>query len=415
MTHEEAKNILRNFFNETDFIEKVKENHTRFTSRDLSELLKDKNICCSSSVISTVLNTAFGKELNLASRKRDGKYYFYYEDVTTVKDYTFHNKNKNLLSFYKNAYCTKEEDEIIYDFNKNAFIKYPSFFTDEEREHLEKNIKEYVPEWIFSYRDLWNDSFNITISCTSKLPKNCPKGYINFLKSTNQTISDYTIELFNIVSIYGEDYYIFREKFKSFYYQCNKEKFYIWMYNNYHSIVKAFKNSLSKLDFDTVDFFRVVKRFYNYYEQMQDFFETYTVSESATLNAIFTSLENEKDNYLKKKISKEQTKYNFINNLILNDNYYIEIPQGLKDLQEEGDKQHNCVGHFYNDAIMNGSCFIYFIHKTKAPKAKNNYITCRFDLTHKKTVEARRKNNDSINSTDEQMINKIDNIINQNI
>lgn len=416
MTHEETKNILRNFFNETGFIEKIKENHTRFTSRDLSELLKEeKNISCSPSVISTVLNTSFGRTLNLTSRKGDRKYYFYYEDITTVKDYTFHNKNKNLLSFYKNAYCKKEEDEIIYDFNKNTFIKYPSFFTDEEREHLEKNIKKYVPEWIFSYIDLWRDSFHITISCTSNLPKDCPKGYIKFLKDTNQQISDNSIELFNIVSIYGEDYYIFRGRFKDFYCLTCEEKFYIWMYNNYHSIIKALKNSLLKLEFDIGDFFRIAQRFYNYYEQMTDFFETYTVSESATLNTIFTDLENEKDNYLKKKISEKQTKYNFINNLILDDNYYVEVPQDLKDLQEEGDKQHNCVGHFYNSAIIDGSNFIYFIHKINAPKAKNNYITCRFDLAHKKTVEARRKFNGSINSADQQMINKIDNIINQNI
>lgn len=416
MTHEEARNILKNFFNETNFIEKIKERHTRFSSRDLSDLLKEKNICCSPSIISTILNTAFGKEFNLSSCRRDGKYLFYYEDIKTIKDYTFNSKNKNLLSFFKNPYCTKEEDEIIYDFNKNTFIKYPSFFIEKEKEYLEKNIKESVPEWIFSYRDFWNCSFDALITCVSQLPKDCPKGYINFLRYTNKTISEHTIKLFNIVSIYGEDYYNFREKIKKFVYLISKEEFYIWLYNNYSSIVKAFKNSLFKLEFDSIDFFRIITKFGNYYDQMGDFFKTFTVSESATLNTIFTNLENEKDNYLKKKLSEKQIKYNFINNLSLDDtNYYIEVPQGLKDLQEEGDKQHNCVGHYYNNDIMNEKCFIYFIHKANVPKAKNNYITCRFDLRQKKTVEARRKYNDSINSLDRQMIDKIDNIINQNI
>ena len=70
------------------------------------------------------------------------------------------------------------------------------------------------------------------------------------------------------------------------------------------------------------------------------------------------------------------------------------MPTTLKELIDEGEQQHNCIGHFYNNSMCKGEDFIYFIRKKNEPE--KSYITCHFDVYTKKTVEARYKFNDEV-------------------
>lgn len=67
------------------------------------------------------------------------------------------------------------------------------------------------------------------------------------------------------------------------------------------------------------------------------------------------------------------------------------MPTTPKELIDEGEQQHNCVGVYYNDSMSEGNVFIYFIRKKNEPE--KSYITCRFDMYTKETVEARYKFN----------------------
>ena len=79
-------------------------------------------------------------------------------------------------------------------------------------------------------------------------------------------------------------------------------------------------------------------------------------------------------------------------------NLTVVVPKGIPDLKDEGEQQHNCVGSYYNDTILERRNFIYFIRKTDC--VNKSYVTCRFNIESDRTVEARIRNNDSLYDTD---------------
>lgn len=79
--------------------------------------------------------------------------------------------------------------------------------------------------------------------------------------------------------------------------------------------------------------------------------------------------------------------------------YCFIVPTTLKELIDEGEQQHNCVGFYYNDFMSVGNVFIYFIRKKNEPE--KSYITCRFDMYTKETVEARYKFNDEVSKEED--------------
>lgn len=76
----------------------------------------------------------------------------------------------------------------------------------------------------------------------------------------------------------------------------------------------------------------------------------------------------------------------------------IIIPKNLKDLQEEGKNQHNCVGTYYNDRIKRGECMCFFLRTME----NKSYITCRYDFRYNAIVEFKRKNNMNLSLEDRQ-------------
>ena len=112
--------------------------------------------------------------------------------------------------------------------------------------------------------------------------------------------------------------------------------------------------------------------------------------------------ENEKDVTL---IRKEDTIRSITE--LSNNRYIIVVPKKVQDFTDEGKMQNNCVGYYYHNSIRNGINLIYFIRKAKNPE--HSYITCRFNVSDGKTVEARIVNNDDVDSkTAQNLIKKID-------
>lgn len=70
-----------------------------------------------------------------------------------------------------------------------------------------------------------------------------------------------------------------------------------------------------------------------------------------------------------------------------NDTFVIIVPKTLQDFTDEGNMQHNCVGHFYHQSIAEGENLVYFIRKKSTPN--HSYITNRYEVRSAKTVETR--------------------------
>ena len=79
-------------------------------------------------------------------------------------------------------------------------------------------------------------------------------------------------------------------------------------------------------------------------------------------------------------------------------NLTVVVPKGIADLKNEGEQQHNCVGSYYNDSIIERRNLIYFIRRTDC--VDKSYVTCRFNIESDRTVEARIRNNDSLYDAD---------------
>lgn len=106
---------------------------------------------------------------------------------------------------------------------------------------------------------------------------------------------------------------------------------------------------------------------------------------------------------------KNLTKINFINQFTKG-NYIVVVPQTYEDLIDEGKQQNNCVGSFYNDDIICGRDYIYFIRRKDNPK--KSVATARYNVSVGKTIELKEKNNKEPHEQFRTLAKEIDELIN---
>jgi hypothetical protein len=119
-------------------------------------------------------------------------------------------------------------------------------------------------------------------------------------------------------------------------------------------------------------------------------------------------LQNAIDKSKEKAIIEKEDKIRKLTALDLGE-YLVIVPQTLEDFSNEGKMQNNCVGYYYHDSIKEGRNLIYFIRTKENPS--KSYITCRYSIFEKKTVEHRIKNNNYYQY--DEMLAKIDERINE--
>ena len=124
---------------------------------------------------------------------------------------------------------------------------------------------------------------------------------------------------------------------------------------------------------------------------------------------LYANAYGERENTL---LSDNLKRLNFLNGLTFND-YVVVVPQQLSDLQNEGSQQNNCVGYYYNNSIKRGENLIYFMRKISNPT--KSVVTCRYNIEDSSTVEHRIVNNSWTNNEQEEIIDKIDEIIRKNL
>ena len=359
--------------------------------------------------------------------RKDNKYHWSLSEMATSQKIIFVDsiekmeKEKNILHFY-----FPDNIVIDYDFIKLSFINiydYMIIGNDMIKLTFESFIFQYmaespahnIPEWIFSYPDLflksWNACDNGSHRWIANLPKTIKKGYIQYCTENNQFISNSSYELF-IWSIV-----------------LNNDKKLLAFVNRV--MPNLFKLNMNDIE-ENMSFYQIlINKLYKIYMYSASWSEMINIRDLAIImdniiicHQLIEALDTNRGvsyNYhtIEQKVKSERNKIlaqhlkqlNFINDME-NDDYIIKVPQSIDDLINEGKQQHNCVGYFYNDNIIANKDLIYFIRMKNNPK--KSFVTCRYNVSRRETVEHRYVNN-HYESELENIRYFIDSIINDNL
>lgn len=397
----------------------------KFTSRDLSEkFLHDEfPLSLVTKVLKTLLNTTDGKVLlQLNYNYLDSPITYKYQDWTNLVNLSFVKKEKNLLYFNATSILNpKQIDTITFDFITHTFNKELPLenITEEVNYHdrlLYENILNNIndiPEWIFTYTNditIINPFINNYLTTfdtdLKQMLKDCPKGLVNYLKDFHREF----------------DYYNTRE----YVLKKNLGNFGCYMYNSYKdifsckevSVITKNRKLLKEVihnSWDRGDFAASLNKLLRVFQDNLSDKVTFNtllslLTESDDIESFREKCLDEVNKELHQKLADELTALNFINNINIDNEHIVIVPQSIKDLQTEGNQQHNCVGHYYNDSIIYGVNKIYFIRKKD--NTDESFITCRYNMQKKNTVEARGFCNRSLSQEELNIVNKVTNIIN---
>ena len=234
-----------------------------------------------------------------------------------------------------------------------------------------------------------------------------PAGYIKYCRENGQEICDtslndfYMYKAFKNVSEKDKDLYMNLYKFIQHRINQPTLEFIVMLAKIYKSTLKSnhFDSTLyigGEMDTFVYNYKNTVKCYPNMnISQIIDTNRDFNTNSTLLKNAINAEKE--------KAIIEKEDKIRELTALDLGD-YVVIVPQTLEDFSNEGKMQNNCVGYFYHDSIIDGKNLIYFIRTKENPT--KSYITCRYSISSKKTVEHRIKNN--VNYEYDKMLAKID-------
>lgn len=236
----------------------------------------------------------------------------------------------------------------------------------------------------------------------SDIPDECPKGYIKWVKENGLNISHRTIIQFtqeqsikqmtkNVKEVYGilkQKYPHSTNSYIQYFFELSSEEREIFC--------KIFKTSMKSF-------------MWNFGAKMEEFL--YNISSNcrcsnfppdwhkyADTNRDFAynakMLNELKHKERNEKILEWENHFTAIEDLS-NDNFVVIVPKTMKDFNDEGKQQNNCVGYFYHDSMANHKQIIYFIRRKSTPT--KSYITNRYPVDRSRTVETRIVNNENNN------------------
>jgi hypothetical protein len=238
----------------------------------------------------------------------------------------------------------------------------------------------------------------------SELTDECPKGFIKWLKDndkmpTKESLTDYKRgmalkrmtqedkEVYEL--LFGTEnspYYQYCDTYKECYFSMSAE-----LRHKFNKILKVSIKSLSWYLKDEMTTF--IDRFIRNrgwsswrdecrLDNWEELLNTDRSFKWNTENIIASAKKVWED-----KIINNENKIRAIEELS-NDTFVIVVPKSLQDFTDEGNMQHNCVGHFYHGSIANGENLVYFIRKKSTPN--HSYITNRYMIVRHETVETRK-------------------------
>ena len=368
-----------------------------------------------SSVTQTLTEPRNFKRLYMKAEKIKNRYHYQYDKrISTITGYK---KIKNMLYF-------ENEENILfyYDFSTRKTnipalsVEYLTF-ADSTTKIVYKYATRYITnpsysikEWIFSYPELWEETFTSDTLC---IQFDCPVGYINFLKANNLYINKTSYDFFRLCSFFPDNKLILAKNWKAVIDVLSEtKKQYLFTHPILFSLIQKIVMTSAK-NFEIFshpkDSISQIIYYCMVLKAEENNFSILNSNRGLVYNekSLAETYENRADEVLATNLQK----INGINHYQIAD-YEIVVPQSIDDLNAESKHQNNCVGYYYNNSIRVGENYIYFLRKKTNPN--ESYMTCRFNVMNKATVEYFYKNNRWVNNEKEiEILKQIDEKIKQ--
>lgn len=373
-------NLIKEHFNELV--------NTDFTTATLRVFTEGLNFYIAPSSFRSALERIVGKQNDyiLHSLDTNPVTYRLIEEKWRLTGEIF--KDKNILHFVNRK---EKYGDVTYDFITQKWSVSP--------EIMVKSMDRYPLTWFLTHMELWvgcewmfnyakdlNTIYSIIRRLNMDDYKTCPDGYIKFLQETGRE--------FDYLSLKE---YIMRQKYGTVGYNLlnsgvDKTNVQWLVYNN---LIKSFLKCLTyNIKSGYLIDYNQTCSFLNYWRQASNIEnKIITIDENKSLQVNIEMLKDTIEKEKNKALARQLQKLNFINGLRRN-NLVVIVPQNQEEKRDEGRQQNNCVGHYYDDSIIRGENYIYFIRKADTPQ--KSYVTCRFNQHAGETIEFRAFNNNSV-------------------
>lgn len=320
-------------------------------------------------------------ELTLRTRKWGNSHEYSLSRTLTTLDGTLR-KERSRLYFGNSANL-----EIYYDFATGVLSSSCNMKDVCDKEEMISIITRHNIEWVFNYLDRVTSVSDLVydLAC-DRIPATCRKGLLKALDTLELPLTGANILKAERFLDLGEKNFAYWNKLTSHYSFSFADK---CIFFGYDKLIKLINNSLKNGYIPTQ---REIENLINLYKECVEAELEVRIDTNRDIKHNTTLLQDLSAEVKNKLLAKKLQVLNGLNGYKINDELEVVVPQGIEDLQKEGEMQNNCVGYFYNAKIRQGRYGIYFIRKTS--NVKHSYITCRYDYNMHETVEHRLVNND---------------------
>lgn len=356
-------------------------------------------------VVKTMKNFSFEKNKNIyIIRYKEWELY-----VDIEKEIIINNKTGEIID-YETMRTTIFED-LIEACDKKQFLSFISPITKTMMKEIQTSMEINILQIIGSQKEkkfffskmrkkdklyslaISNPNLNISLDYSGDIPE----GFVDFCLKNDITVNINSYNSFQLSKKnkdYPEDVRLLVAQFDRMIDDSELPKEYII------KILRCYKNSLLKYGEYAIDGCYKLSNTFNGVAKYPELIKLIDNQSSFALvaKAVSKNYKLLKDKEQQEQIEKSQKRIKELEALTYKDYCFI-VPTTLKELIDEGEQQHNCVGFYYNDFMSVGNVFIYFIRKKNEPE--KSYITCRFDMYTKETVEARYKFNDEVSKEED--------------
>ena len=395
-------NLIKEHFNELA-------NADRFTTATLKELAEELNFNIAPASFRSALDRVVSRQSDYMLCSADTKPVSYrlIEEKWKLTGEIF--KDKSVLHFVN---AKENYGDVTYDFatqkwsvSLEAVLKSMHNYT--YMWYLLAHTEWWAEyEWMFNYTKSLEVIYDIIHLLNRDDYKACPDGYIKFLQETGTEFNSSSLKEYIIRQKYGTIGY-------NLLYSGINESDVKWLVEN--NLIKSFLKCLTyNIKSGHLCDNGTVYRLLNYWQQASNIMdEIVPIDENKSLKVNIKMLEDIAEKEKNEALARQLQKLNFINGLRRN-NLVVIVPQNQEEKRDEGRQQNNCVGHYYDESILRGENYIYFIRKADTPT--KSYVTCRFNKDYRQTTEFRAVNNRSV--TDQEVydfIKLIDNRIREQL